>query len=239
MSSQFAEAKSFEDVTTGRILSRTTILLGNILTFVPIFGTIGGVALALGALHLVHTIEVPFGEPRPLATNVAWPLAGLGGLVALSSMYVALRNQSWLANQYLRRVARNRITNRPDRIVDPDDPHAIFMEVVPRENWNGMMLETATDVGYLLVEERHREVLFEGDRERIRIPVSAIRHCVVESTVFGEGTIRYFFTIIVFESDKGFREWPVAFRGDCGTLGTATREVRSRALMDRILAMTD
>jgi hypothetical protein len=98
-----------------------------------------------------------------------------------------------------------------------------------------MMLDTATDVGFLLVDAAHREVLFEGDHERIRIPVGAILSCKVEQTIIGDPSLegmKYYFTVIRARHASGPRELPFAYRGDLGTLarrpGTTAVALRDR-----------
>jgi hypothetical protein len=79
-------------------------------------------------------------------------------------------------NRWLRRVARNEINRRADKIVDPDAPGVRFVEIVPRSAWNDTtLLENATDVGFLDIQNGY--LLFEGDNERYRIPACAIVKC--------------------------------------------------------------
>src|SRR5262249_20544202 len=140
------------------------------------------------------------------------------------------RNTTKIANSYLRRVARNQVRSRAERIVDPDDPNAVFVELVPRRNWSRLMLETATDVGYLVLDEGRREVLFEGDHERMRIPASTILSCETEHTLIGEGapgSMKYFFTVLEVEDGSASRELPFSYRGDLGSLGASVRRERA------------
>ena len=49
-----------------------------------------------------------------------------------------------------------------------------FVDIIPRHNWGKMMMENATDIGFLQMDSRRRQLIFEGDRERYWIPVESI-----------------------------------------------------------------
>jgi hypothetical protein len=237
-----ADIKPIDEWSGPRILTTKTVIIGNVLTLSPVVLMFAGVGLAAGASHLAFAEDVPDGGP-PLLGPAAGVLGiAVGVLIAAAAAYRALRNTTQLGNWYLRRVARGEIKSRPDALVDPDDPEAIFVELVPRPNWNRLMLETATDVGFLLVEETRREVLFEGDGERMRIPAGAILSCEVEQTIIGEGAggaIKYYFTVIRVQSPSGIRELPFAYRGDLGHFGAEVRERRAVALRDCVRSLPD
>jgi hypothetical protein len=233
-----ADVRPIDEPFAGRILTRTTVILGNALCLVPVVFMFAGLGLAGGAAYLAFDEDLGKGGEPPLDPALAWMLIAVGVVVAVASGYWGLRNSTLIGNWYLRRLARGEVLSRPDAIVDPDDPDAIFVELVPRKNWKKLMLETATDVGYLLVDEARKEVLFEGDNKRMRIPAGAIRECEVEETVIGEGTggdMRHFFVVLVVRLESGEKDYPFAYRGDMGQLGADVRERRADALCERIL----
>jgi hypothetical protein len=234
-----ADVKPIDELFAGKILTRTNVILGNVLCLPPVLLLLAGFALAGGAAYRAFVEETPGGAPA-LDPGMGALLIAVSVLAIAVSAYWGLRHPTGLADWFLRRVARSEIRSRPDGIVDPDDPEANFVEIVPRQNWKRLMLETATDIGFLAVDETRREVLFEGDRERIRIPVAAILSCEVEQTVIGEWTssgIQYFLTVIRVQHPSGARELPFAYRGDMGQLGAEVRERRAAALRDRIWAL--
>jgi hypothetical protein len=77
------------------------------------------------------------------------------------------------------------IAVRPDAWVDPRDSDEVFMQAAPRERSGKLTLETAADGEFAKLDAWRREFLFEGDRERYRIPGQAITGCRVEKVVFG------------------------------------------------------
>jgi len=231
-----ANIQPIDDMYAGRILSKKTVVIGNLLCLMPLLALFAGLGLAGGAGYLAFGGDGP-DEPPTISAPVGYVLIGIGVLVAIIGGYWGLRNTTKLGNWYLRRLARSEVKSRPDEIVDPDHQEAVFVEIVPRQNWKRLMLETATDVGYLFIDEGRREVLFEGDRERMRIPAKSIADCKVEHTIIGEGTgggMDYFFTVLQIQTDKGGLELPIAFRGDLGMLGAGIRQSRAEQLTERI-----
>ena len=223
---------------TGRILSGRTVLIGNVLTLLPLILLFAAIA---------RTISAAERWVKPLlAMNIVLDAQTTVGLVlfaaALASagfaLYWLLRNVTRIASKYVRWRADHEFHARPDRIVAPNDSDAMFVEIVPRKNWGKLMLETASDVGYLLVDERRREVVFEGDCERCRIPGGAIQSCYVEAVAFGD--ITTYFTVVRAALDREqIWEAPFVFRGDFGMLGAATRQERAIQLEARIRQISD
>lgn len=229
-----ATVQPIDDSSAGRILCKRTIVVGNLLVFTPVVLMFAGLGVAAAATYwgIDEDGNQPWVERIPALLFIA-----LGLILAGVSAYWGLRNNTKVGNWYLLRLAKKIIRARSDRIVDPDDPEAIFVEIVPRRNWERLMLETATDVGFIVFDESSRQVLFEGDRERLTIPAAAIEVCDVERVMVGgnmPGAIEHYMTIIDAEFERGMREIPFAFRGDFGSLGAATRERRARDFRDRI-----
>jgi hypothetical protein len=226
------QVTSFDDPFTPRVLTRKTAVICNVLALLPLLFMFAGMGLAAAAAYL--------GVGQDLGPTGNYVLIGVGVVIALSSAYWGLRNSTKLSGWYLRRRSRGQVKARLDALVDPDNPEAIFVEVVPRENWKRLMLETATDVGFLLLDDLRREVLFEGDRERIRIPAAAILACEVEQILIGEsnaGGMPYYFTVLRVRDGEGVRELPFAYRGDLGQFGAGVRALRALTLRDRIGTM--
>lgn len=229
-----ATIQKIDELYAGRILCPKTVVIGNLLTLTPLFGTILGAGIIAATFYFGITGDLMENPDRGQDRLIAGALFAIGLAIASTSAFWGMRNISRLGNWYLRRVARTEVVNRPDRLVHPDDPDAIFVELVPRANWKRLMLETATDIGYLLVDEAKGELLFEGDKERMRLPADAILAVEAEETRIGDGTMKYYFTVLEVDCGQEVRELPFAYRGDMGQLGASVREERSVALRDRI-----
>src|SRR5947209_1116197 len=161
----------------GRVLTPSAKLLENglflfqfllflAITFVPAF--LGGL-LATWQLF-----------PGNLALSFSPVLVGLGLTIGLAWVLGGrMLRKPWSAD-YLFRKARTELLQRPDVIVDPNTPEAIFVEVIPRRNWGQLALQNAEDIGFLHLDAQRRQLLFEGDNKRYRIPVRAVLSCDVE-----------------------------------------------------------
>lgn len=126
-------------------------------------------------------------------------MIGVGAVVAVGVFMSVRRNASWVDHRYSRWVARRAIANRMDRVVDPEDPEAIFVKIIPRRNWGVLKVENAVDIGFLRVDMERKLLLFEGDRQRFKIPARRIQGCSVERMVMSEetmGRIDYFMAVV-------------------------------------------
>ena len=124
--------------------------------------------------------------------------------------------------------------------MDPENPDATFVEVVPKLNWGQMKLESASDVGFLLLDKQRREILFEGDKECYRIPAAALTSCEVEVHIVGQGThgaTRVFYVVLRGHHPGGLWEAPVRKRGDTGMFLSRKRQRWTDGLRREILEM--
>src|ERR1700730_16391160 len=148
-----------------------------------------GTALAKNGLFLLQvlvTLAVSF-VPAVLSVAVANRVSlnnkdlsfvpilvglGLTGLLLWLLIGQLLRNP-W-SSRYVYNKTLAEFQNRPDSVVDLTNPDAILIEVVPRRNWGKLTLENAEDQGFLCVDTERRQLLFEGDKNRYRIPAEAV-----------------------------------------------------------------
>jgi hypothetical protein len=161
----------------GRVLTPSTKLLENGL-FVFQFALFVAIAFAPAILGgLAATWQLVPGNPALSFTPV---LVGLGSTAGLAWFLGGrMLRKPWSAD-YLFRKAQAQLCQRPDVTVDPSNHDAIFVEVVPRRNWGQIALQNAEDVGFLHVDADRRQLLFEGDNKRYRIPATSIVSCDVE-----------------------------------------------------------
>lgn len=231
VSGAIAQIIAVPDRFAGQILTRTFIILGNVLTLTPLLLMIGGAVLALWSLtHL----DAHKDEPMWIAIAVA------GGLVTAVSAFLGLRNPGSIPNRLLERRTRSLLGQRVERFFKVDDPAAVVVEVVPRAHWGKVMLETATDVGLLKIDPARKAVLFEGDRERWNIPAAAISHVTAEPATAGAGTageIRYYMTVIVAQTAEGLREFSFARRSTALSPPKDHREQAARKLEQEIRSL--
>jgi hypothetical protein len=158
------------------------VLNGPVFALLTVVG-LGPLALALlVAVGLVVYVSLYWSAlgPEVKAGAAGVALAGLG-----AALRFTLRYGDYFPTRLQQRLLAAAVRQRPGALVDPDDPDAVYVGVVPRENWGRVMLETSTDIGLLKIDPGRRELLFEGDGHRWRIPADSIESCELEEYFIG------------------------------------------------------
>lgn len=123
------------------------------------------------------------GPPSPAAI----PLLLASVPLLLVSLGSFLRDSRWVSRRVQRRRVARVMEGRVDPWVDPADPEARFMAVVPQEHWGRAMAQEASDFGFLCFDPDRGLLLFEGLRERYRIPRRAVLGLAQDSYEIGAG----------------------------------------------------
>lgn len=137
----------------------------------PVFSGWGTVILNAIPLMQIVVFFLAMGlalwaiRSRKMAVGLTLFFIGFGALFVVRTRFKYRLRTRMLSPKLLR---------RPTSLVEPNDPEAYFVEVVPRENWTKLLWDDAADHGFLKLDDVTRCLLFEGDRERWSIPVSAI-----------------------------------------------------------------
>jgi hypothetical protein len=105
---------------------------------------------------------------------------GLGGMVGLMWFTIGWTLRHPWSSAYMFARTRAELAQRLDPVVDSNNPDAILVEVVPRRNWGHIGPGGTEDIGFLCLDAEHRQLLFEGDNKRYRIPVPALISSEVE-----------------------------------------------------------
>ncbi|HUE75117.1 MAG TPA: hypothetical protein VMP01_29885 [Pirellulaceae bacterium] len=174
-----------------RVFTKTNAAIAICLSLLPLVTLLCGIGLLVAGWWF---------WPANLAdtTRVMVALTSLvtGGLAALFGLVVTYVNVDYFNMQYCLAIARNEIALRAGAIVDPRDPEAFFVDVVPRERWTDIAIEKATDGGFVLVDHSRRQVLFEGIKQRYRIPAAAILHSEAECIQPQAGGFAFYATVV-------------------------------------------
>jgi hypothetical protein len=113
--------------------------------------------------------------------------------------------------RYYWNVLREEAAQRTDALFAPDDSRSIYSEVAPRRAWadlSGRRLEC--EGGLLLIDSEGASLLFEGDRHRYIVPMSAIVRCDVEEvTRMGTTDGLYAVVLVARIADGGTHELPI------------------------------
>jgi hypothetical protein len=101
------------------------------------------------------------------------------------------------------------VRKRKGALVDPDDEDAVFVNVVPRKNWGQLKLENAEDMGCVRIDRKKRVLLFEGDKQRWRIPADSILSCDIEEFCIGapDPSEHNVFPLAVVKVNLGKKKW--------------------------------
>lgn len=163
----FAQIEVLAPEQSSKILFSQSMVILRVLTKLsPIVFFIGVAILIFG------------GIPRESGPSLFLPSFFVATFLMVLAALISMRD---LKNHWLRRVARRVVSRRSGSLVAPDSG-AWFVEVVPKANWEVRSLpESATDVGFLAFDFQARILLFEGDRERYRIPADALLDCRQDS----------------------------------------------------------
>ncbi len=235
----FAEIRPVESDYAGRILTRKTALIA--LAFA--LGAVVALFAAIGLMAWGGTTafpSVPAREVAPAVKLFGITLLVLGGVLFLGVVSFFFINPNYFGNRYVRKLARREFSRRAGCVVDPNDPDALFVEIVPKLNWGKLMLETAQDVGFLVLDRGRRQVLFEGDKERCRIPAAAITQCEVEEFVEGKGSAaatRVYYVVLRAAHPTRFWEAPIRQRTGMGKFQSRRRKKAAQQLCDTINEM--
>ncbi|HEV3260396.1 MAG TPA: hypothetical protein VG013_26305 [Gemmataceae bacterium] len=224
----------------GRLLNLRTSLTKNGLFVLQ-------VVVIFGGSFVPAVLGVVAGQrffPKNTELSFLPVLAGLGLTALLLWLFIGQLLRNPWSSRYIYHKTRTEFLQRPDAIVDPNNPDAILVEVIPRRNWGQLMLENAEDQGFLLVDRERRQLLFEGDNQRYRIPARALISSEVEvmnkNSESDQRGVPVASAVITFRDDRvGKREVPLLPRrtvsGD--TLGGNYVE-RAHELQRRILSLS-
>lgn len=182
----------------GRVLTPAAVAIRNVLGLSPLIVLVGPIAASFFVMHGADWKP----DTTTLAVACGIVLVGVGAFVAL--MIGDWRPGTAFVLGQLRRHVRE----RPDALVSPDELGVVAVEVIPRCNWNRAMLENATDIGFLKLDPEARELRFEGDRERYRIPADRLGPCSVEA-ICGRGADAVYGVVVQADVGGRYRDLPL------------------------------
>jgi hypothetical protein len=160
-----ARIEAVEPREAGTVLTRGNAIAQ---TVIVTLSALGGLLLAFVPAGVLYTLD-----PKPpdwvFGIAVGWMFACL-----LLNLAWNLSFARYPSSRFMLRQTRRAFELRPNPAVELNDPDLYFVDIIPRVNWGKMMLENATDIGFLQLDHRRRRLVFEGDRLRYWIPVESI-----------------------------------------------------------------
>ncbi|MHB0935520.1 MAG: hypothetical protein ACYC6A_03940 [Armatimonadota bacterium] len=168
---------------SGRAMTKSNMIVGNILSLLPLVGFFGGFGVVYYGSKLSHATLAVGTMMLPLGIIVI--VLGIAlSLLGLSLMIKPVKSGQLVYG----RALRGEIASRPDAALNPHDPRAVLAEYIPRDRMTMLALENALDVGYLLVSPADRAITFEGDRGRYLLPIASLTDCRREDLVLKIGS---------------------------------------------------
>jgi hypothetical protein len=197
LSGNLAEIASLPKRESCRVLTPFHTGVATALILLPVVvGLGGGIGLVVLGLSFADTNS---------AVTAACVIAGF--TVGILSIFVLLRYQHFLSSNYLKFVATSVFGERSNALVPANANGATFLEILPRSSWD--RLGPAADIGFFRINRETRELQFEGDAKRYRVPFSAVQRCEVEAIRLSSdqwGTDLYFATVLNVNTANGSRE---------------------------------
>ena len=192
---------------------------------------IGLIAMIWGFVHLWRSWD---------ELSVVWKcLFGFGslGVFILSFVFIVLVGQ-FVENAYRIAKGRENLRTRLSPLVDAEDEDVFPVVLYNRDMWSNVISRSA-DFGFLQVNRRRRAIVFEGDKERWTIPLTALTVARIEEAAVGQegaepSEIRYF---VVVGTERDGKPWEIGLsrpRTQWGSDGAEPRKARARQLFDEL-----
>lgn len=225
-----AEIAALPPGEAGQVFNTRNHWLVTLVGFAPLVLGLGGFFALLGGGALLAGAGEANRGPHDVFLGWALLLPGLA--LGPYLLYRTLRDPGWASRWYLRKLIRRAFAGHRDPLVRPGSPGSMQIEIVPRQNWR-IMLQTATDIGFLRLDRESPGLLFEGDQERMRIPAAAIVKTELLSFALGqEANTQYWLAGITIRTPTGLRELPIGPR----TAESQMRPGHRRGLAEELLA---
>ena len=225
----YASVTAIDPNEAGRIMSRLALLRHTVMMF--LLQTIWLWCL-LPSMYLIK-------DRYPFSMN----LLGYIGIAAALSFLVAqiaavMTYPEWPMNIRMCSRLRHAVQSRSDRSSQYNwsDDSLRVVELVLRERWNSMALDTATDL--LLIHIGSQGVMMEGDCNRYWLPAESIVDVNVESIKPTGWYAQTHMVVIVARTNDGPIELPISYRDHgLGELRNSRRKLHAFELAQRINAI--
>ncbi|MBT4867386.1 MAG: hypothetical protein HON53_19965 [Planctomycetaceae bacterium] len=136
-------------------------------------------------------------------------LYGGGAFIAVVTafVYLILVGQ-FIAASYGISASRKRMQTRPNAMFGGMEDDLVVVELFARESWTATVSKS-TDFGFLRIDRQQAKLLFEGNKFRWTLPISALATCRIEESIVGSeadenADKRYY---VVIEAGNNGESW--------------------------------
>jgi hypothetical protein len=155
-------------------------------------------------------------------------LYGGGALIAIAAAFMYLvKIGQFVAASYGIRVARNKMQTRPNAMFGGMEDDLLTVEIFDRPSWTATIAKSS-DYGFLRIDRQQSRLLFEGNKFRWTLPISALTACRIEESIVGSeadpnAERRYY---VVIAAPKNGETWEAGMVYTRTELGNDTPESR-------------
>lgn len=161
--------------------------------------------------------------------------AFLGLLVAF--FYLILVGQ-FVAAAYGVRVARDRLRSRPHAQFDGTEDDLVVVEIFDRESWTSVTARSS-DYGFLRIDRSQSRLVYEGNKFRWTLPMSALTACRIEESIVGsegnpDAERRYYVVIAALNDGQPWEAGMIYTRTELGNDNAESRYKRAQLLFTQL-----
>lgn len=213
-------------------------------TIQPVDSRPGGSVLSIFNLLLNSALMIVFQSSWVVAFLVAVTLLKITsflGALAIAFVLFLLCAQitlvftypEWPINRLLVKRFRRSLQSRTAPLVSASDADHRVVELVPRERWRRMSLETATDL--MLIRVDGSGVWMTGDRNEYALPKESILGAELTSIQPPGWCTSTHMVVLTVRTAQGPIELPISYRDHrFGNLANKTRRQQAAALTEQI-----
>ncbi len=129
-------------------------------------------------------IAIAFVDPGVSSEGRRLASVAVCGILALPLALFAQLGRRYLASILSRRTFKKVLLERADRWIDPSrvgSDDLVFIDATHHQSAAGRADESVSDTGFLAFDFEHRQIVFEGDSQRFRLPAQAILSVVIQT----------------------------------------------------------
>ncbi len=160
---------------------------------------------------------------------------GAAAAVVITFLYL-MRIGQFIVAAYGINVARGRMQLRANSPFAGTEDDLVTVELFDRESWTAPIYKAA-DFGFLKIDRSQRQLVFEGDKNRWKLPFGGVAGCRIEESIVGsegnENAERRYYVVLETEDTESGEPWAMGFvytRTETGKDTPETRYARSHLL---------
>lgn len=162
--------------------------------------------------------------------------------VVVGFMYLIKIGQ-FVAAKYGIGVARKKMQTRTDALFAGTEQDLIGVEIFERKSWTATISQSS-DYGFLQIDSGQSQLLFEGNKNRWKMPLSSLTACRIEESIVGSeadanAERRYFVVIETKHQSEPWEAGMVYTRTELGNDTPESRYKRAKSLFMQLAEVVE